>query len=155
MTSKFDGCCLFSVLLQEPTAGSEQCQHTEEFAMGQDRNVLQCLSSMLQVEELPSHSHDVASLLLTLGSLGVGRGRGVEGGEGEGDGSKGSRREGEGTGRSPPPYKRGISNPPSPPPPPLPEKRSILARKSRSFFFFLFFFLRAGAQAGPKTPKST
>ena len=45
---------------------------TEEYAMGHDRNVLQCLSSILQVEELPSHSHEVASLPLTLGGLGVG-----------------------------------------------------------------------------------
>ena len=47
-------------------------EHTEEYAMGHDQNVLQCLSSILQVEELPSHSHDVASLPLTLGGLGVG-----------------------------------------------------------------------------------
>ena len=76
MTSKLDGCCLFSVLLQEPTTGSEQClQNTHQSMMGHDRNVLQCLSSIVQVEELPSHSHEVASLLLTLGGLGVGGSR--------------------------------------------------------------------------------
>ena len=54
MTSKLDGCSLFSVLQQEPTTFSEPC------------------FQILQVEELPSHTHDVASLPLTLGGLGVG-----------------------------------------------------------------------------------
>ena len=49
MTSKLDGCCLFSALRQEPTTGSEPClQNTEEYARGHDRNVLQRLSSILQ-----------------------------------------------------------------------------------------------------------
>ena len=72
MTSKLDGCCLFSVLLHEPTTGSEQVppEFTEEYAMGHDRNVLQCLSSILQVEELPPHSPRGGFLALDLGRFG-------------------------------------------------------------------------------------
>ena len=70
MTSKLDG-CLFSVLLQEPNywlrTVPPEC--TEEYAMDHDRNVLQCLCSILQVEELPSHFHEVTSLPLTLGGV--------------------------------------------------------------------------------------
>ena len=44
-------------------------EHTDEYARGHDGNVLQCLSSILQLEELPSHSHEVASVPLTLGGL--------------------------------------------------------------------------------------
>ena len=69
MTSK-----LFLVFFFLPTTDSEPCLQNkpEEYAMGHDRNVFQCLSSILQVEELPSHPNDVASLPLTLGGLGVG-----------------------------------------------------------------------------------
>ena len=48
-------------------------EHTEEYAMGHDRNVLPVSQQYFAGGGvLPSHSHDVASLPLTLGGLGVG-----------------------------------------------------------------------------------
>ena len=48
-------------------------KHTTEYAEQPDQSVLRCLSSMLQMVGLPPHTHEAASMSLTMGGLGVGR----------------------------------------------------------------------------------
>ena len=69
------GCCSFSARPREQIIGSEEVppEHTSEHAEQHDQSVLRCLSSILQMDGLPPHTHEAASMPLTLGGLGIGR----------------------------------------------------------------------------------